>query len=152
MKCPSLLLAASLLFPTCVVPLASLFDNGQLGAILGTSFGIPGANATFDYVVVGGGTAGLTVATRLAENKSLSIAVVEAGGFYELDNGNYSVIPGEATQFTGPSPSSFQPLIDWHFATVPQKVGFDTTDPDVMDFLCETGSAKTYSSFFLMYC
>ena len=30
------------------------------------SFGLAGSNATFDYVVVGGGTAGLAVAYRLA--------------------------------------------------------------------------------------
>jgi hypothetical protein len=30
--------------------------------------GILGIDTTFDYVVVGGGTAGLTIATRLAEN------------------------------------------------------------------------------------
>lgn len=94
-----------------------LLDNGQLGTILGSSFGVPGANATFDYVVVGGGTAGLTIATRLAENRSLSVAVVEAGGFYEIDNGNLSIIPAQAT-----SPRSSQPLFDWGFSTVPQAV------------------------------
>ncbi|KAI4115737.1 MAG: hypothetical protein LQ338_007817, partial [Usnochroma carphineum] len=40
----------------------------------------------FDYVVVGGGTAGLTSAARLAEGSSHSIAVIEAGGLYEQDN------------------------------------------------------------------
>ncbi|KAJ3530201.1 hypothetical protein NM688_g7745 [Phlebia brevispora] len=34
---------------------------------------------TYDIVIVGGGTAGLTLATRLAENKGLTIAVLEAG-------------------------------------------------------------------------
>ena len=34
-----------------------------------------------DYIVVGGGTAGLTIANRLAENNT--VAVIEAGGFYE---------------------------------------------------------------------
>ncbi|GAA5901157.1 hypothetical protein JCM8208_002291 [Rhodotorula glutinis] len=37
------------------------------------------AGQTFDYVIVGGGTAGLAVASRLSENSSLSIAVIEAG-------------------------------------------------------------------------
>lgn len=45
--------------------------------LFGAYFGRPGINATYDYVVVGGGTAGLTVATRLAENRSVSVAVVE---------------------------------------------------------------------------
>ena len=34
---------------------------------------------TFDYIVVGGGLTGLTVAARLAENPSVSVLVLEAG-------------------------------------------------------------------------
>ena len=34
---------------------------------------------TFDYIVVGGGTAGLVVAARLTENPSVSVAVLEWG-------------------------------------------------------------------------
>jgi choline dehydrogenase-like flavoprotein len=34
---------------------------------------------TFDYVVVGGGTAGLAVAARLTENPDVRVAVLEAG-------------------------------------------------------------------------
>lgn len=37
------------------------------------------ANAQFDFIVVGGGTAGNTVAGRLAENPNVHILVVEAG-------------------------------------------------------------------------
>lgn len=33
----------------------------------------------FDFVVVGGGTAGLAVATRLTEDPNISVAVLEAG-------------------------------------------------------------------------
>lgn len=86
---------------------------------LGSSFGVPG-NATYDYVVVGGGTAGLTLATRLAQNGSYSVAVVEAGSFYELGNGNYSVVPASATHFTGADPTDVNPVIDWAFVTTPQ--------------------------------
>lgn len=99
------------------------FVDGGIGNILGTAFGTPGANATFDYVIVGGGTAGLTIATRLASDLDISVAVIEAGGFYELDNGNRSVVPGYANFFTGSDPKNYQPLIDWGFSTVPQAVG-----------------------------
>ncbi|KAK2594911.1 hypothetical protein QQS21_007359 [Conoideocrella luteorostrata] len=87
---------------------------------LGTSFGIPGDNATFDYVIVGGGTAGLTLATRLAEQQSGRVAVVEAGSFYEISNGNYSQVPATASYFTGTGEKDWQPLIDWGYHTTPQ--------------------------------
>ncbi|KAJ7608865.1 GMC oxidoreductase [Mycena polygramma] len=39
----------------------------------------PDMNFSFDYVVVGGGTAGLALAARLAEDASVSVCVLEAG-------------------------------------------------------------------------
>ncbi|KAK4963508.1 hypothetical protein LTR10_001137 [Elasticomyces elasticus] len=84
--------------------------NGK--PLISSFFGVPGNNATFDYVVVGGGTAGLALSTRLAA-AGLSVAVVEAGGFYETDNSNLSVVPAYATFFTGSDTTNFQPLVDW---------------------------------------
>lgn len=61
------------------------------GRLLGNSFGNPSVNATYDYVVVGAGLAGALTASRLAEAlPSMTVAVVEAGSFYEISNGNYS--------------------------------------------------------------
>ena len=55
---------------------------------LGESAGTPGVNTSYDYIVVGGGTGGLAIAARLAEEKDSTVAVIEAGGFYQQDNGN----------------------------------------------------------------
>lgn len=88
--------------------------------LLGSSFGVPG-NATYDYVVVGGGNAGLTVAARLAANPDISVAVVEAGSFYSLESGNRSQIPGYDTLWSGKDPKDIN-RVDWGFVTEPQKV------------------------------
>ncbi|MBE7158880.1 MAG: GMC family oxidoreductase, partial [Rhodospirillales bacterium] len=86
--------------------------------LVSSFFGVP-TNATYDYVVVGAGTAGLAFASRLS-GAGLSVAVVEAGGFYEVDNSNLSVVPGYTTFYTGTDPSNYQPLIDWGINTTPQ--------------------------------
>lgn len=92
------------------------------GPIWGNNFGVPGQNASYDYVVVGGGTAGLAIATRLAEDTSLTVAVIEAGGFYEEDFGNISVVPGLGLLYTSTTPSltSAFPAVDWGIKTTPQ--------------------------------
>lgn len=52
---------------------------------LGGSFaGLVGISASYDYVIVGGGTAGLTMAERLSENPAISVAVIEAGSYYQV--------------------------------------------------------------------
>lgn len=82
--------------------------------LIGSHFGVPGVNASFDYVIAGGGTAGLTLAKRLAENGSVSVAVIEAGDFYEFSNGNFSEVPAYAAQFVGSNPILKNPLLDWY--------------------------------------
>ncbi|KAI8940814.1 hypothetical protein NX059_002076 [Plenodomus lindquistii] len=50
--------------------------------------------AEYDYIVVGGGTSGLTVANRLSEEPKVNVLVIEAGDF---DNDeDYITIPGLA--------------------------------------------------------
>ena len=73
--------------------LASVFSQFSDGQLTGNSFGIAGLNATYGYVIVGGGTAGAVVAARLTQHTNASVALVEAGSFYELSNGNWSQLP-----------------------------------------------------------
>ncbi|KAL8758458.1 MAG: hypothetical protein Q9199_001476 [Rusavskia elegans] len=103
-------------------PLLNQAPAGGTQRPLGTSFGVPGSSSKFDYVIIGGGTAGLTVAARLSEDPTISVAVIEAGGFYELDNGNLSQIPAfYAKNFNQTAaPETIQPLIDWAYTIEPQ--------------------------------
>jgi choline dehydrogenase len=77
------------------------------------------ADASFDYVVVGGGqqhefqypptllthtgTAGLAVAARISENLAISVAVIEAGGYYETHNPLLSSTPAGDVIWVGTS-------------------------------------------------
>ncbi|RXW18824.1 hypothetical protein EST38_g7023 [Candolleomyces aberdarensis] len=49
-------------------------------------------SASFDYVVIGGGTAGLVVASRLAEEEGKTVVVLEAGE--DVSNETSVMIPG----------------------------------------------------------
>ncbi|KAK5078077.1 hypothetical protein LTS08_003081 [Lithohypha guttulata] len=102
------------------VTVAKAYYSG--GPIWGNNFGVPGRNASYDYVIVGGGTAGLALAARLAEDTSLTVAVIEAGGFYEEDFGNNSVVPGLGLIYDLPTTlfTNAFPAVDWGLETTPQ--------------------------------
>jgi choline dehydrogenase len=80
-----------------------------------------GKAPTYDFIIIGGGTAGLTLASRLSENPAFQVAVIEAGGYYEQSDGNNSVIPGYAGYGTNADPTTANstPSIDWGFVTAP---------------------------------
>ncbi|CZT53266.1 related to choline dehydrogenase [Rhynchosporium secalis] len=100
---------------TCLAFLpAQLSSAFSYGTAYSNNFGVPGINATYDYVIVGGGTAGLALAYRLAENRNFTVAVVEAGGFYEQENGNRTLVPGYYV------PNIEGALTNWNFKTLPQ--------------------------------
>ena len=93
------------------------------GRLTGSNFGIVGRNATYDYVIVGGGLAGSVVAARLTQNSNASVALVEAGNFYELNNGNWSQLPYWSEEWVGAGEDDWQPNIDWGLFTEPQVNG-----------------------------
>lgn len=77
--------------------------------------------AEYDYVIVGGGTAGLTLAARLSEVAEFSVAVIEAGNYYQIDKPLLLSTPMSGVGFTGTSTSDIHPAIDWSLVTAPQK-------------------------------
>ncbi|KAM7212547.1 hypothetical protein V8F06_012086 [Rhypophila decipiens] len=87
---------------------------------LGTAAGILGQDAIFDYVIIGGGTAGLVMANRLSANPNITVAVVEAGAFYQITNPLLSETPAGDVVFVGADPKDSNPLLDWDSVTEPQ--------------------------------
>jgi choline dehydrogenase len=73
----------------------------------------------YDYIIIGGGTAGLVMANRLSANSSITVAVIEAGGYYEVLDPVYSTTPALDSSGSGSDASSTND-IDWNFETVPQ--------------------------------
>ena len=59
---------------------------------------------SYDYIVVGGGSAGAVVASRLSEDLSVTVLLLEASG----DNPFYTEIPGAVGL-------ALNSKIDWHY-------------------------------------
>ncbi|KAJ7154773.1 GMC oxidoreductase-domain-containing protein, partial [Mycena filopes] len=66
----------------------------------------------FDYIIVGGGTAGLPVANRLSEDPSVKVGILEAGLL--IENDELIDVPGKMAMNNG------NPKYDWVSSTAPQ--------------------------------
>ncbi|KAI9647924.1 hypothetical protein NHQ30_004313 [Ciborinia camelliae] len=100
----------------------------------GNSFEIPDFSETYDYIaslVVGGGTARNTLAARLAEDiRGFSVTVIEAGSFYEFENGNLTEVRG-CNGWSTHIDEMRPPLVGWDIETTHQ-VGHHWFSPDVV--------------------
>ncbi|KKK22281.1 hypothetical protein AOCH_000141 [Aspergillus ochraceoroseus] len=111
-------------------PWRAIFDSEDKGAmdgriqardLLSSHFGMYGwPGQSFDYVIVGGGTAGLALAHRLSEDGSNSVAVVEAGGFHEIEAGNATDVPMYLFNYFFDNGHVKNPLFDWYQYTEAQ--------------------------------
>lgn len=79
------------------------------------------SDKSFDYVIVGGGTAGLVLAARLTEDPNCSVVVLEAGEANLDDPAIFR--PGQHGSHFG------QPAYSWTMFTVPQKHANGNTFP-----------------------
>lgn len=66
----------------------------------------------FDYVIIGGGSAGSTLAARLTEDPKVSVCLLEAGGEGKSLTSRIPALVSAALQ---------SKKTNWHFETVPQK-------------------------------
>ncbi|KUI60240.1 Oxygen-dependent choline dehydrogenase [Cytospora mali] len=68
---------------------------------------------TFDFLVIGGGTAGLVVAARLSEDPNIRVGVIEAG-LSKLGDPNVDMPASVGRMLNNPD-------YDWTFHSIPQK-------------------------------
>lgn len=84
----------------------------DLGAQYPDTSSVMNLRDAYDYVVVGGGTSGLVVASRLTEDPNVHVLVLEAGA-NRLEDPRITT-PGLALATWD------NPDFDWEFMTVPQ--------------------------------
>ncbi|KAF7970350.1 hypothetical protein HWV62_24322 [Athelia sp. TMB] len=105
---PSTLPRALYYITSNVCSLTSIFPS--LLSMLATISDV--ADKSFDYVVVGAGTAGLAVAARLSEDPNVSVAVLEAGP-PNLNDPKILLSAQFAQTFKDPKPKQDGLAVDW---------------------------------------
>ena len=100
------------LVPITIFSMRSLARLALLPLAAAVPHAARGAEPTYDYIVVGGGTSGLVVANRLSEDNSTNVLVIEAGGSV-YNNPNVTNTAGYG--------NAFGTEIDWAYQTVDQE-------------------------------
>ncbi|KAF9053909.1 aryl-alcohol oxidase [Hymenopellis radicata] len=109
-----------------LISLGFLLVNAAFGLVYEAFEDIP--NQTYDFVIVGGGTAGNVLANRLTEDPDVTVLVLEAAG------SNEGVLLSEVPWFCPQLPGT---AYDWNFTT--------TAQPDFMFYT--RGSEDDYNRF-----
>lgn len=76
---------------------------------------LPFSGQTFDYIIVGGGTAGLALASRLSEDPNVTVAVIEAGGSAD-STARTSILTPSGSYYYSLSATDY----DWGYTTTAQ--------------------------------